>query len=458
MKKPNILFLGMDSLAATHMSLYGYHRLTTPHMDKYLSTDSIVCNNGFAPSIPTPPGYSSMFTGMDVFGTEVVALRHKGEMTNKIKTLPEMLKSEGYTSTCIGFTQGGPSARGFDTFIDYPNWGSWEEGRSHKAERMNDVAIPEMERLHKEGKPWLLFLRHMDPHSPYLPPLPYDRMFFQGDEYDKNNKSLQKVYDFKPFRDYFYTWFPPHCTSADYIIAQYDGAVAYMDACITHLTEKLVDLGIEDNTIVVFTSDHGETLMDHDCYFDHHGLYDCTLRVPIAIRWKGNIKQTRVDDICQQKDIVPTLLELMGMNTGIKFDGNSLLPLTRGEWREPEPEMYITECTWERKHGWRTPEWKLIVALEPDFHYREMKELYNLIKDPGETKNVIDEHPEIARALEERLNNHVAKKEKEKGIKAPILTQLDWARPEGPFTSHDEAYNTLHIGDPEAAKRLQAPK
>jgi len=456
-KKPNILFLGMDSLAARNMSLYGYHRLTTPHMDKYLSTHSIVCKNAFSPSIPTPPGYSSLFTGMDVFGTEVVALRHKGEMTSKIRSLPEILRDEGYASTCIGFT-GNATSRGFDTYLDFPNWGSWEEGRSHKAEALNKVAIPEMERLHKAGKPWLLFLRHMDPHSPYLPPKPYDRMFFQGDEFDKNNKSLEKVYDFKPFRDYFYTWFPPYCTSADYIIAQYDGAIAYMDACITHLLEKLVDLGIEEETIVIFTSDHGETLMDHDCYFDHHGLYDCTLHIPLAIRWKGHIAQTEVVDICQQKDLMPTLMELMGMDTGIHFDGASLMPLTRGDIREAEPEMYITECTWERKHGWRTPEWKLIVSLEPDFHYREMKELYNLIKDPEENNNVIDENPEIAQALEQRMLNHIARREKEKGIKAPILTAVDWFREEGPFTSHDEAYNTLHIGDPEAARKLQAPK
>ena len=454
MKKPNILFLGMDSLAARNMSLYGYHRLTTPHMDKYLSTDSIVCNNAFSPSIPTPPGYSSLFTGMDVFGTEVVALRHKGEMTPKVRSIPEILKDQGYNTTCVGFT-GNPVARGFDKYIDFPNWGSWEEGRSHKAEEMNKVALPEMERLQKEGKPWLLFLRHMDPHSPYLPPQPYDRMFFQGDEFDKNNKSLDKVYDFKPFRDYFYTWFPPHCTSADYIIAQYDGAVAYMDACITHLLEKLVDLNIEEETIVIFTADHGETLMDHDCYFDHHGLYDCTLRIPLAIRWKGNIKQTTVEDICQQKDLMPTLMELMGWDPGIQFDGRSLVPLMKGEHREPEPEMYVTECTWQRKHGWRTPEWKLIVALEPDFHYKEPKELYNLIKDPEETVNVIDQHPEIAAALETRLNNHVAKREKEKGIVAPIIATTDWYRDEGPFKSSDEAFNTQHIGDPEAARKLQ---
>jgi len=458
-KKPNILFLGMDSLRATHMSLYGYPRLTTPVMEHYLSRDSFICDNCISPSIPTTPGYASMLTGMDCFGTEIVALRHKGQMTDKVKTLPEILRAQGYNTSCVGFP-GNAASRGFDKYLDYKvNWGSWKEGRSNKAGSLNETAIPELERLAGEDKPFLLFVRHMDPHNPYLPPHPFDGMFFQGDEFDKDNKSLEKVYAFKPFCDNFATWFPPGCTSADYIIAQYDGALAYMDACISNLLEKLHDLGLEEDTIVVFTSDHGETLMDHDCYFDHHGLYECTLRVPLAFRWKGHLcGSKRIGDICQLKDIVPTLMEFMGIDTGIDFNGRSLLPLVCGGERLPEPEMYITECTWERKHGWRTPEWKLIVSLEPDFHYREMKELYNLIKDPEENHNVIGENPEIAEALEQRMLNHIKKRETALGITAPIHVIPNWSGfKDGPFESHDEAYNTLYIGEPGVARRLQAP-
>ena len=457
-KKPNILFLGIDSLRANHMSMYGYKKLTTPHMDKYFSDYSIVCNNAFSPSIPTPPGYASMLSGMDSFSTNVVALRMQDPMADDIVTLPELLKEHGYESSCVGF-DGDAFTRGFDKYLSPKvTWGSWEEGRSHKAESMNEAALEELDRLSATGKPFMLFLRHMDPHSPYLPPEPFDRMFYQGDEFNKDNKSLEKLYEFKPFRDFFKTWFPPGCTDADYIIAQYDGAVAYMDACIAQLFEKLKELGIEDDTIVVVTTDHGETLMDHDHYFDHHGLYDCTIRVPLAIRWKGHINQTRVCDICELKDIVPTLTELMELEPGIAFDGSSLLPLTTGGDRISEPELYITECTWQRKHGWRTPEWKLIVALEPDVHYNEPKELYNLIKDPGETCNVIKQNPEIAKALEKRMLNHIKKREKKVKRTAPIHTNLNWSGHGKPFESSDEAYNTLYIGDPMAARKLQARK
>ena len=100
-----------------------------------------------------------------------------------------------------------------------------------------------------------------------------------------------------------------------------------MDSCIQCLLQKLADLGLEEDTIVVFTSDHGETLMEHQCYFDHHGLYDCTLTVPFAFRWKGRTCGGRhYGDFCQLKDVMPTLLELMGIQTDLPFDGRSLMP------------------------------------------------------------------------------------------------------------------------------------
>jgi len=454
-KKPNLLLLGIDSLRADHMSLYGYHRLTTPHIDK-LAQGGTVFEFAFSPSIPTTPGYASMLTGLDCFSTNVVALRHQGPMAENVVTLAEVLKAEGYNTTCVGF-DGNPASRGFDRYLSYEGWGSFEEGRSPKAENLNKVAIPELERLAKDNKPFFLFLRHMDPHSPYLPPAPFERMFYGGDEFDPNNDSLKPVYEFKPFADYFKSWFPPGCTDKEYIIAQYDGAIAYMDACIQNIFAKLEALGLKENTLIVITSDHGETLHDHECWYDHHGLYDCTLRVPLVFHYPGKVPAgKRYSDYCQLKDIMPTILDLMGIEHNLKFDGRSLVPLMRGEWREPEPEFYITECTWMRKHGWRTPEWKLIHALEPDFHFKPEVELYNLIKDPGENHNVADEEPEVVAMLEARMQAHIAKRERETGRTNPMYTNLNWhGKGCGPFKTSEQAYNTLYIGSPKSAQKLQ---
>ncbi|MBQ2756352.1 MAG: sulfatase [Oscillospiraceae bacterium] len=457
-KKPNVLFFGIDSLRRNHMSLYGYNKLTTPHMDNYLK-DGVVFENCFSPSIPTTPGYASMFTGMDCFSTDVVALRHEGKMHDGVKTMAEVLRENGYHTVCVGFGKENDNAsnRGFDEYLDYKvSWGDWESRPLRKAESLNDVVIPRMEELSKQDKPFFMMLRHMDPHSPYIPPAPYDRMFFQGDEFDPDNHSLDELYAFKPFCDYFGTWFPPKCTSAEYINAQYDGEVAYMDACISQILCKLEQLGLEEETLVVFTSDHGETLDEHDCYYDHHGLYECTLVVPFALRFKGKLPGgVRVPDICQLKDVMPTILDILGIDSGISFDGRNLMPAVYGEKIEQEPEMYITECTWQRKHGWRTPEWKLFIALEPDVHYKPEVELYNLIKDPEELHNLADEEPEVVEMLKNRMLDHIAKREKEVGRQNPIYTNTNWNGFGHFFESSDEAYNSMHIGDPEQAKRLQ---
>ena len=455
-RKPNLILFGMDSLRVDHMSLYGYPRLTTPHIDRFVSAGAAF-SQAFSPSIPTTPGYSSMFTGMDVFGTDVVALRHKGPLGGHVATLAEILAAEGYETVCVGFS-GNAASRGFQKYVDFSGWGSWEEGRSPKAENLNAVTIPELRRLAAGNKPFFLFLRHMDPHSPYLPPRPFERLFYGGNELDPQNRSLDPVYAFKPFCDYFASWFPPGCTDKDYVIAQYDGAVAYMDAAIGNLFATMAELGLVENTLQVFDADHGETLYDHDCFFDHHGIYDCTLRIPLAFVMPGRVPAGfRSADICQMKDIAPTILDLLGVKTKIAFDGRSLRPLLRGEARTVEPEFYITECTWMRKHGWRTPEWKLIHALEPDFHFKPEVELYNLVADPGELRNVASKEPEVVKMLEARLQAHIARREKETGRRNPILTNLDWhGKGCGPFASSQQAYDSLYIGSPKAAHALHA--
>ena len=454
-KNPNLILIGIDSLRRDRMSLYGYPRLTTPHIDQYAKRGAIF-DNLFSPSIPTTPGYASMFTGMDCFGTDVVALRHEGGIGKHLKMLPEILGKEGYNTTCVGFS-GNPASRGFAKYLDFDGWGSWEKGRSPKAENLNAVALPELKRLAGEKKPFFLFLRHMDPHSPYLPPGPYERMFYGGNEKDQKKNSLKAALTFKPFCDYFASWFPPGCTDAEYINAQYDGAVAYMDAAIANIFSQIAALGIEEETLVVIDSDHGETLDEHDCYFDHHGLYECTLSVPLIFVWPGKVPAgTRFKDICATKDVTPTILDLMGIRPGIKFDGHSLVPLLKGKPRPVEPEFYITECTWMRKHGWRTPQWKLIHALEPDFHFKPEVELYDLIRDPDETVNLAKKEPEVVAMLEARMQAWIAKREKETGRPNPMYTNLNWhGKGCGAFKTSQQAYDSMHIGSPGAAKSLQ---
>jgi arylsulfatase A-like enzyme len=277
---------------------------------------------------------------------------------------------------------------------------------------------------------------------------------------------MEPVMSFKPFRDFFASWMPPGISDKDYVIAQYDGAVAYMDACIQSIFQALKARGILENTIVVVNGDHGETLYDHECWFDHHGMYDNVLHVPLIIRYPAKLPQgVRIKGYNQHKDLMPTILELAGISpdeiqwpSDLRFDGRSLLPMIRGDVASHEGEFYITECTWMRKHGWRTPQWKVMVALEPDFHFKPEVELYNLIEDPEENCNLADERPDIVAHLRGIMEAWIAKRTAETGLENPMLTQGDWHGKEGvgAFKTSQQAYDTLHIGDPNQAARLQA--
>ncbi len=456
MGKPNILLIAIDSLLSTHMSCYGYERMTTPNIDRF-AEEGVLFEQMISAHIPTTPGYASMLTGRDCFGTNCVALRHRGPLADGVPTMAEILREHGYTSSCLGFT-GNPSSRGFDTYLNYEAWDSGDGQYLRKAEVLNQVFFPHLDELAKGDEPFFVLLRHMDPHSPYLPPPPFDGLFYQGDPCDPANRSMEPVMEFKPFRDYFASWMPAGITDKDHVIAQYDGAIAYMDVCIQQIFERLQVLGLWDDTIVIITSDHGETLYDHECWFDHHGLYDVTLKVPLIIRYPSRLPAGwRVSGYCQLKNLPATMLDLAGIETELHFDGESVLELLRGEKTSFESSIYLTECTWMRKHGWRTPEWKLIVALEPDFHFKPEVELYNLITDPDELHNVAAEYPEVVDCLRLQMARHIADREAQSGNANPIFNQPGWhGKPDiDYFTSSQQAYDKLHIGDPAQARKLQ---
>jgi arylsulfatase A-like enzyme len=414
--------LAVDSLRRDHLSCYGYHRCTSPHLDQ-LAARGVLFENMFSAYVPTTPGYSSMLTGRDVMTTGMVSLSPKGPLDPDQPTLGELLREHGYVSSCVGF---GPGFwRGFDKYADYEAWLSWEDRPARKAENLNDKALPMLDEMAASGQPWCLFLRHMDPHAPYLPPPPFDTMFYSGDPCDPTlPDTMGPVRDFKPFRDFHLSWMPPGIRDIAHVIAQYDGELAYMDACIARIFTRLQELGQWEDTLIVFTADHGETLADHGCYFDHHGTYEPTLMVPLVLCWPGKLPPgVRIKGQALLEDIVPTLVDLMGLEKAKKvpFDGKNLMRMVRGQVQEYRSEFYISECTWMRKRGWRTPEWKLIEALEPDFHGKPPLELYNLVLDPLEAQNLAKREKGMVEMLRARMLAWVERRVKETGKEDPIM-------------------------------------
>ena len=445
--KPNIVLLGIDSLRADHMSCYGYDRLTSPHLDRF-AQQGVLFENTFSAHIPTTSAYATMLTGMDVFSTQLVAHRHKGPLRPEVSTLAEILRAQGYHTVSVGF-QNRPSSRGFDEYLNYAGMGTWAQGREPKAQKLNDLALPALDRLVAGDKPFFLFLRHMDPHSPYLPPQPFERIFYHGDECDPGNRSMDPVLAFEPFSETLKATLPPGISDKDYVIAQYDGAIAYMDAAIQSIFTALESHDIFDETIVAVNGDHGENLYDHECWFDHHGLYDKVLHVPLLLRFppKAHGRQT----CCRIQPAQGPRPHSVGPGRDRRRHRlrRPLAPANdQGAVASHESGIYITECAWMRKHGWRTPQWKLMLALEPDFHFMPPVELYNLVEDPEENRNLAAELPDVVEALSAQLDAWVSRREAATGLPNPIHHPGDWHDIEGlgPFTSSQQAYDNLRIG------------
>jgi arylsulfatase A-like enzyme len=165
----------------------------------------------------------------------------------------------------------------------------------------------------------------------------------------------------------------------------------------------------------------------------------------------------RVDDTCRLYDVTPTVLDILGIETRINFDGRSVFPLAFGQPIPKLDEFYITECTWMRKHGWRTPKWKYIQALEPDFHFKPEVELYDLENDPMELWNIAKDRPDIVMMLDKKMSEFIRKREKEVGRTNPIYTNLTWHGLDlnRGFISSEEAYNSMHIASAKTAAKLQ---
>jgi arylsulfatase A-like enzyme len=430
----NLLLLSLDTTRADHLGCYGYSRNTSPHLDA-LAGEGTLFEHCYAPHIPTHPSHTTMFTGRDIFGHGIVAQGAPTELSAAVPTLAELLSGAGWF-TAAADNLGRWFPRGFQRYERYA-FRREEDGSWRKGETVAATAIRLLEEAAAQDRPFFLFAHFWDPHTPYLPPPPFSRMFYGGNERDPAHNSLAPALAFPPFADYFRQWLEG-VTDIRFPIAQYDACIAYMDLCVARLLHRLEELGLAEETAVVITADHGEELDEHAMWFDHHGLYDTNLHIPLLVRLPreaGN--RRRVRNVVSQLDVTPSLLDLAGLAdhpATAAMQGRSWLPLLRGDQAASDGEpLFLTECTWMRKRGVRTTQWKLIVARDhPDLHGRPPVELYDLQRDPREQVNLAEERPEVVALLREQLEAWRARRTAEAGRPDPIELQEITLRRVGP--------------------------
>ncbi len=421
----NVLLIAIDTLRADHLGCYGYDLATSPQIDN-IAANGVLFEEFIAPHIPTHPGFTTIMTGKDVFEHHIVTQGGAKELSEQIRTLPEILHEHGYF-TAAADNMGRWFERGYDLYKRF-RWGRKTTNPWRKGEAVNRAAFKVLEACDSQDKPWFAFLHYWDPHTPYLPPRPFDRMFYHGDEEDPTKDSAYEMMNNYPaFQHYFAQWMPG-ITDVEFPKAQYDAEIAYCDACLSHIFTCLKQMRGAEDTLIIITSDHGEELDEHEMWFDHHGLYETNMAVPLILHHPEYFSGgRRVAGMTVHQDIAPTILDAAGLaqaSADNQLEGESLLSLAEAESDTgTRQSVYISECAWMKKRGLRTGQYKFIESLYDELHKRPPFELYDLQADPAEQHNLAEEKPELLQSFRDELATLIEKRLGETGGTDPILEQ-----------------------------------
>lgn len=420
MTKTNVVLIALDTQRADHLGCYGYDRPTSPNLDA-VARDGVVFDACIAPNIPTHPSFTTIYSGKEAITHDIVNIGGGVPVRDGIRLLPEILSDAGWTTAAVD-NLGRHFSRGYQRYESY-QWDRSDPTVLRKAETVNERALPLIGDLIEQPDPFFCFLHYWDPHTPLLPPPEYRNLYYPADRdpYDPDNHSMDEAWSWEPFKWYFHDWMPG-VTDADYVVNLYDGEVTYQDHHLGKVFEALAP--VWDDTLVIVTADHGEILNDQLGYFDHHGLYDANVRVPLIMSWPRNLPAgRRVPGMVQNLDFAQTILDVAGVPQTEGMEGLSLLPTMFGARDGNYSQVYLSEATWEVKRAVRTQKWKLIRSVEQDRHGRPMKELFDLEADPTEQHNLAQDRPEKVSELEADLDGWLGRRFTETGRDADPLAE-----------------------------------
>jgi arylsulfatase len=384
---PHIVLVSADALRADHLSLFGYPRDTSPRLDAFAREASV-----FAQAISvipkTAPSFATAFTGRH---PEEHGVRSNfAALPAGIPLLAERLRAAGYrtaafvSNPALAGTKG--FARGFDVYELLPAEGG--------VARVNQAFLAFAEEPWE--RPTFVWLHYIDPHGPYDPP-PEHAARFLGDELARAEVRVPRGYDASGAGNKVLGAVPRYQQRADgedrvaAYVARYDAEIRHVDDAFGAVLDALRAQGVLDTAAVVFTSDHGESLGEHDLYFEHGWFaYDTCLRVPLVIKTPGQRAGRRSEAPASNLDLLPTLLGLAGIAAS-DAPGTDLLR----ESAPADPVLVESSDRYPDKfHGARTPRWKY---LRRESDGRE--ELYDLAADPGETSDVSESHADARKEL-----------------------------------------------------------
>jgi arylsulfatase A-like enzyme len=411
--KPNIVYILLDDAGYGDLSCYGQQKFKTPNIDR-LASEGMKFTDHYSGSTVCAPTRCSLMTGMHtghtyVRGNREVKPEGQAAMPAEIITIPRLLRDAGYKTGAFGkWGLGAPGSSSdpvehFDEFYGYncqreahnyyPThlWHNEErvplDGKTYTATLIHDKAI-DFIRENKDG-PFFAFLPTTIPHAAMHAP-------------EEFNEPFRKK--FSQFEDAIGKYSGPEVKNP---IAAFAGMMTLLDEQVGQVLDVLKELGIDDNTLVMLTSDNGPHKEGgHDpVFFDSNGplqgfkrdLYEGGIRAPLMARWPGKIKAASVSDhVSAHWDMLPTFCELAGAVAPADTDGVSMVSELMGNAKSQAAHEYLYWEFYERggKRAVRFGDWKA-VQLNLNKNSNSPVQLFHLPSDVAETNDVAEKHPEL---------------------------------------------------------------
>ena len=390
----------MDTLRADHLGTYGYGRSTSPNLDAF-ARQAVRFDNARSQASCTFPSVNSILTSR----WPAAFLGQPGQAAGippGIPSLAEILRSRGYRTVAVSASavvRNSPSpynpsagfGRGFEVFDESCEWRS--------AACVNRKAAAYL----KDGeRPLFLYLHYLDPHAPYQPPKTWRRRFALGRVADRwVNRG-----DPNPLGEWLYArQANPGLTPANlqFLKDLYDDEIAFFDARFAELIEAIRAAGLLEDSILVFTSDHGEEFLEHGHVNHCRVLFDTSIRVPLFLKIPG-VEARTVSQPVQILDLVPTVLDSLGIDARTyRFDGRSLRPFLAGESGAAGEVQFGLQGTYRSAADGR---FKLIQDLDSG-----AVSLFDLAADPQEKANVLARERQAFFRLRGALTNWLGRAE-----------------------------------------------
>lgn len=414
-----VFLITVDTLRADHLGWHGYQRDTSPRLDEWVER-GIVFERAIVQWPKTGPSFASMFTSLYPHTTGLIN-RAAQTIPDDYLALPAWFQERGYRTAAVisnpVLSRELGWGRGFDhyeqTWVDQATLDAVDElpveqrpmaFRRHVwADRVNELALPLLASLASEER-LFVWLHYTDPHAPYLlqpgtgNPFLDDEYYTSDQIVDLTGAEGRALGDQRELR---------------YYIAQYDANVRVTDRAIGAILDEIKVLGMEDGSLFVMTSDHGEELAEHGVPFEHGPVpYNSSVHVPLAVvgePWVDGGK--RVEQPVELIGLFPTLVELLGEPMPEGFEGRSWLPLLTGRTaaeEDADPVAFADAGAYQRHlRSIQDQEWQLV--LRPPTREREkpLIEIYHLPSDPLQLEDVASEFPDVKDRLGRQLSRWI---------------------------------------------------